>query len=98
MKTNISLRRCALLPVLLLVLTGCGDLYTDATGQIFPENNETPYALEPLPIPVPTPSPSPTPFPEYDISLMMVGDNLMHMGIINKRPAGEWQLRLQYAV
>lgn len=98
MKTNISLRRCALLPVLLLVLTGCGDLYTDATGQIFPENTETPSALEPLPIPIPTPSPSPTPFPEYDISLMMVGDNLMHMGIINsgKQENGSYDYSMLY--
>ena len=34
------------------------------------------------PTPTPMPSPTPTPFPEYDISLMMVGDNLMHMGIV----------------
>lgn len=34
------------------------------------------------PKPTATPVPTPTPFPEYDINLMMVGDNLMHMGII----------------
>lgn len=32
--------------------------------------------------PTPTPLPTPTPFPEYDISLMAVGDNLMHMGVV----------------
>lgn len=38
------------------------------------------------PIPTPTPAPTPTPepiFEEYDITLMAVGDNLMHMGIVN---------------
>lgn len=34
------------------------------------------------PAPVPTSSPVPA-FPEYDISLMALGDNLMHMGIVN---------------
>lgn len=83
MKTNIYARRFAVSLILLLALTGCGDLYTDATGQLSFENAETAATLEPLPIPIPTPSPSPTPFPEYDVSLMMVGDNLMHMGLIN---------------
>ena len=41
---------------------------------------ETP---NPTPEPTATPLPTPTPFPEYDINLMMVGDNLMHMGIVN---------------
>lgn len=37
----------------------------------------------PQPDPAPTPSPSPEPvFEEYDITLLAVGDNLMHMGII----------------
>lgn len=38
---------------------------------------------EPTPIPTETPVPTPTPFPEYEINLMMVGDNLMHMGIVS---------------
>lgn len=33
--------------------------------------------------PSPEPEPTPVPFEEYDISLMALGDNLMHMGIIN---------------
>ncbi len=37
----------------------------------------------PTPAPTPTPEPTPTPFPEYDIHLMALGDNLMHMGIVN---------------
>lgn len=40
---------------------------------------------EPTATPEPTPTPEPTepPFEEYDISLMALGDNLMHMGIVN---------------
>jgi len=34
------------------------------------------------PSPTPTPEPTPTPFQEYDITLMALGDNLMHMGIV----------------
>ena len=39
----------------------------------------------PVPTPIPTPTPEPTepPFEEYDITLMALGDNLMHMGIVN---------------
>lgn len=38
--------------------------------------------IMPQPSEAPTPLPTPTPFPEYDITLMAVGDNLMHMGIV----------------
>ena len=31
----------------------------------------------------PIPSPTPEPFEEYDITLMAVGDNLLHMGLVN---------------
>ena len=33
--------------------------------------------------PSPEPEPTPVPFEEYDISLMALGDNLIHMGIVN---------------
>ena len=36
----------------------------------------------PTPLTTPTPLPTPTPFLEHDITLMAVGDNLMHMGIV----------------
>ena len=45
-------------------------------------------ALEPTPVPTPTPTPEPTPTPTptpepvKEINLMMVGDNLLHMGIV----------------
>ncbi len=47
-----------------------------------------PVAVIPIETPIPThqptatPLPTATPFPEYDINLMMLGDNLMHMGIV----------------
>lgn len=37
--------------------------------------------IQPDPTPVPYPSPEPV-FEEYDITLLAVGDNLMHMGIV----------------
>lgn len=38
---------------------------------------------EPIPVPTATPTPTPEPvFEERDITLMAVGDNLMHMGIV----------------
>ena len=69
---------------LLLLLTGCGNVIENTAGQIWndspvPACTETPA---PTQTPLPTPLPTPTPFPEYDITLMMVGDNLMHMGIV----------------
>lgn len=40
--------------------------------------------LTPAPTPVPTPEPTPEPvFEEYDITLMALGDNLLHMAVIN---------------
>ncbi len=78
MKRNIY---AILLALMFIILTGCGDPYTDTAGQTLSEETDI-YSLA-KPISDPTPAPSPTPFPEYDISLMMVGDNLMHMGIIN---------------
>lgn len=65
------------------MLTGCG---ADTKGSNVPGHAEVigePIGTpEPTPEPTATPEPTPTPFPEYDINLMMVGDNLMHMGIV----------------
>lgn len=86
MKINRHLRYLAVPLTLLVLLTGCGDSFTDTTGQtvregVLLDDSGLPiYTIPPLP--TPTPIPTPTPFPEYDISLMMVGDNLMHMGIV----------------
>lgn len=47
-----------------------------------PVANEAPVAeIEPIIEEIPTPTP--IPFEEYDIKLMAVGDNLMHMPIVN---------------
>ncbi len=68
---------------MVLMLGGCG------TEDVLQKQElPTPVPVEtiaptPVPSPEPTPIPTPTPFPEYDINLMMVGDNLMHMGIVN---------------
>ena len=60
---------------------------TDTSG--IPSTTAVPSVVEPSPniilptnTPAPTPEPTPTPFPEYDIHLLAVGDNLMHMGIV----------------
>lgn len=85
MKIYTPLRRRTALLVLLFVLTGCGTPFVDTADWDLLENDsasavEVPsYTIPPLP----TATPAPTPFPEYDISLMMVGDNLMHMGIVH---------------
>lgn len=54
--------------------------------------------IMPQPSETPTPAPTPTPFPEYDITLMAVGDNLMHMGIVysGKRDDGTFDYSLLF--
>ena len=77
--------------VIFLVLSGCGDgEYQPATNDNIQatETHEKPIVstVEEIPIETPTPTPTPTPepvFEEYDISLMAIGDNLLHMGIVN---------------
>lgn len=60
--------------------------HTTAGGASEPISSEsipTDLAVSPSPVPAPTPAPTPEPvFEEYDITLMAVGDNLMHMGIV----------------
>ena len=52
--------------------------------------NKSSDAVEVIPEVEPIPSPTPKPFEEYDITLMAVGDNLMHLGLVNsgKQPDG----------
>ncbi len=80
-----------LIPILLLALLGGYSVYQayrpslteEATN--FEDNSSQRDVVSPVnvaPIPIPE-SPTPTPFPEYDITLMALGDNLMHMGVIN---------------
>lgn len=56
---------------------GQEDVAADASPAPTPEIR----TLNPEPIATPTPSPEPV-FQEYDITLLALGDNLMHMGII----------------
>ena len=48
--------------------------------------------------PTPTPEPTPEPFQEYDIKLMALGDNLMHMNVINtgKQKDGSYDFSFLY--
>lgn len=74
-----------LIPLILLAGT-CGYYFLENAAV----ENTAAVAGTPAPLPSPTPTqvptpspiPTPTPFPEHDITLMAVGDNLMHMGII----------------
>ncbi len=71
-----------------LLWNGCGEqegaILTGSEATFVPVETAPPTATPvPTPEPTATPIPTPTPFPEYDINLMMVGDNLMHMGIVS---------------
>lgn len=69
-----------------LYCCGCGtvqDVMIGETPTFVPVVQEPVITPEPTPEPTATPVPTPTPFPEYDINIMMVGDNLMHMGIVS---------------
>lgn len=82
MKLHKPLYRNLLLLTLFLLLTACGATPRDTAGSPWDGAPISTEAPSPAPTPQPTPLPTPTPFPEYDITLMMVGDNLMHMGIV----------------
>lgn len=86
MKKTFSRFRLLLILVPLLLLAGMGGYYLweqtviDASvAATVPTHTPLP---SPTPRPTPTPEPTPTPFPEHDITLMAVGDNLMHLGIV----------------
>lgn len=70
----------------LILLAGIGGYYFLEKGVIPTDTTVLSQSATPVPspspIPSPTPEPTPTPFPEHDITLMAVGDNLMHMGIV----------------
>ena len=85
---NLWMCLCAAMTV--ICLAGCGDDgYISATDEnVLAVGTPTAESVEPSATPKPTPTPTPTPTPEpvfeeYDISLMAIGDNLLHMGIIN---------------
>lgn len=69
--------------VLSLMFSGCTS--QEPSSPVTAVVTESPIpSPSPTPIPTATPTPEPTeePFQEYDITLMALGDNLMHMGIV----------------
>ncbi len=79
-----------LIPLLLLTSLGGYYLYNKYFLPVYQEevaaaaNTPVPITVStPTPVPTKTPEPTPTPFPEYDITLMALGDDLLHMGIVN---------------
>ena len=100
MKIYTRLRHRIILLVMLLTLTGCKAPFIDTADWNHPEDESqdaVDVAVYTIP-PQPTATPAPTPFPEYDISLMMVGDNLMHMGIVysGKQDDGSYDYSMLY--
>lgn len=89
-----------LLLSLILFLTACGGASQSTAGQSWNASPAPAYTEPPAPssTPQPTPLPTPTPFPEYDITLMMVGDNLMHMGIVRsgQQEDGSYDYRMLF--
>lgn len=99
------LRLIFTVPVFLIFFLAMPDLSSDknpagagssVTGSEIPGMSNTLSGQTGTPAPVqteapPTPSPEPV-FEEYDISLMALGDNLMHMGIVStgKRKDGTY--------
>ena len=74
---------CAAVILFCFSLSSCAWLETEPALAVV---SATPAPFPtPVPTPIPTPTPEPTepPFEEYDITLMALGDNLMHMGIVN---------------
>ena len=85
MKKPISRFYLLLVLVPLLLLASMGGYYfleETAAGSDVVVVPQTPAPPSATPVPVPTPEPTPTPFPEHDITLMAVGDNLMHLGVV----------------
>lgn len=65
------------------LLSGCAESAPVKPAAVHVAESPLP-SFTPSPAPTPTSIPEPTeePFQEYDISLMALGDNLMHMGIV----------------
>ena len=63
-----------------VILTGCS---REKEAVHIEDLNVNHTAEEATPAPTPEPTPKPTPEPPKEIQLMMVGDNLMHMGLIH---------------
>ncbi len=79
------IRNSILILLCTISLVGCQSAPTLAvpTAQALPAPTETlSEEAQTLPLPTETIDPTEPPFEEYDISLMAVGDNLIHMGVV----------------
>lgn len=76
--------KVAFLFILSLMLSGCASQEPSSPAVAAVTESPIPSPTQtPEPTAVPTPEPTEEPFQEYDITLMALGDNLMHMGIVN---------------
>lgn len=88
MKKSTRILFLILIPLCLLVglYAVLGHPMTGTHSQVEGHTGDASMAATSLPQvsaePIVTPEPTATPFPEYDITLMSLGDNLMHMGIV----------------
>ena len=103
MKKPISRFYLLLVLVPLLLLASMGGYYfleETAAGSDVVVVPQTPAPPSATPVPVPTPEPTPTPFPEHDITLMAVGDNLMHLGVVasGKQEDGTYDFSMLFQV
>lgn len=91
MKKKTIVKKLMLIVAMVSILAGCREKETvqqmvqeTQSGESMEQTTEfNSVEVEPEPESEPAPEPEPEPvFEEYDISLMAVGDNLMHMGIV----------------
>lgn len=70
--------------ILCMLFSGCAykNLYDPAAASVQLSPSPSPTET-PIPTETPTPEPTEEPFQEYDIRLMALGDNLLHMNVIN---------------
>lgn len=74
----------AFLFILSLMLSGCTSQEPSSPAVAAVTESPVPSPSQtPMPTAEPTPEPTEEPFQEYDITLMALGDNLMHMGVVN---------------
>lgn len=77
-KTGLGLTLSVLICALCLMLSACAAPDTEPVAAV-----PTAAPSTPSPTASPTPQPTEPPFEEYDITLMALGDDLLHMGIVN---------------
>ena len=73
----------AFLFIFTLLISGCASQEPSSPAAAVISESPAPSPSQtPIPTATPTPEPTEEPFQEYDITLMALGDNLMHMGIV----------------